>query len=216
MFDYIDQLSQLPDGYTFEDIHCLYGTGRALGHRGRSGYRSGIMTPIGDVERSVWLEAAEALIKRTGEGKLLDALIKWSRDNCAWLRKEREYREYAIELHVNRIFDNPKWIGQSDFYNHYYKKETDNHEKTLEKNGKGQDGESRRHKDQPQNEPRALARSYLRLPDQRRDRPSYATRLLGALGLSRRLPQRPSVPLQQLPPHSGTANQEAVEEGEKK
>ena len=109
---------------SFVDIRHRGGTGRAHtekdGHGNRrTSYRCGVSTPIGDIEESVWYQVANALIEREGEAELFVQLKEWCKDHIAWVKTKDEIADYATELHVNRIFDDPEWVDFLPFNSKY-------------------------------------------------------------------------------------------------
>lgn len=57
--------------------------------------------------------------KRLGEQKLLEALTDWeSRHNYA-KDSARTVRHKALQLHISRIFDNPRWVNFIPFNREY-------------------------------------------------------------------------------------------------
>ena len=124
MYKEINNLNQLPNDYTFEDISCQYSTGRSIYLRGTGRnkeyeYRNGVMTKLGDIEQEVWKEAVKYLIDKTGELEVYCALKAWTRDNCAWLHNEKQLEEYTLEIHSSRTFENKEWKSYKDFYQNY-------------------------------------------------------------------------------------------------
>ena len=70
------------------------------------------------IDKGVW-QAAEALIQKAGEQKLLEALTDWeSRHNYA-KDSARTVRHKALQLHISRIFDNPRWVNFIPFNREY-------------------------------------------------------------------------------------------------
>lgn len=113
---------KVPPNITFQDIRVRYHTGRfvLLSERDRYGnkvyqYRCGVMTDIGDLEKKVWTAYAEELVRRYGEETLFARLLYWVKEKISWLKNDQERREYALELHMSRIFDCPEWEGYSEF-----------------------------------------------------------------------------------------------------
>lgn len=79
----------------------------------------GVQTSLGEIEKGVWYQAAEALIQKAGEQKLLEALTDWeSRHNYA-KDSARTVRHKALQLHISRIFDNPRWVNFIPFNREY-------------------------------------------------------------------------------------------------
>ena len=118
---------------SFSDLRYRFSTGRAVktpSDKGSkaTGYRTGVLTGIGDLELSVWETLIRALIERSGEEEMLTALIEWVSENCPWLHSSHAIELYALELHSGRIFDNPAWIAYKEFNKKYrpeYLKETE-------------------------------------------------------------------------------------------
>lgn len=107
----------------FEDLRCMYGTGRSYiisgtGRNRKMGYRNGIQTNVGDIEVSEWKALMEKLIHRVGEEMIFDGLLRWVSQNSPWLHTKQEYELAALELHSMRIFENPKWVGYTEFQEH--------------------------------------------------------------------------------------------------
>lgn len=108
---------------TFGKLKSRGGTGRSYlisgsGRDRKMGYRSGIMTEIGDIEISLWELLVYNLIIRSGERGLYENLLEW----CAkipFLRSESERKSYALELHASRIFDDEKWVDYAAFNKRY-------------------------------------------------------------------------------------------------
>ena len=120
--DTIDHLSQIPEDASFPDLREMFQTGRSVrGLDGKRdiGYRHGVMTELGDVEKSVWREAMIRLIDRSGERELFELLTDfvlgfgWFNN---WSRTSMEDAEmYALQLHSSRIFENEEWVCYQDF-----------------------------------------------------------------------------------------------------
>ena len=52
-------------------------------------------------------------------GERQEALKRWSKKCCAWLHSKAKVKEYALELHSARIFENPSWAGYEQFWRDY-------------------------------------------------------------------------------------------------
>ena len=86
-----------------------FSTGRSYlisgaGRDRKYGYRHGKMTDIGDILEEDWLKLARYIIERDSEQDLFSGLVEYSQ-SCAWLHSNKEREEYALELHMSRIFD---------------------------------------------------------------------------------------------------------------
>lgn len=82
-------------------------------------------TTKGIIKSENWYDQVYNLIKKYDEIELLENLKKYVKENCAWLKEatEEAITEYALELHCNRIFENPAWVGYEKFKEMPIKKE---------------------------------------------------------------------------------------------
>lgn len=98
----------------FEDLRWRFGTFQSIstgsGRNKKYSSWSGVETAIGDIEESVWYQAAERLIREKGEQEILDALTQWGMEHNYRKAPVGELRKEALQLHVSRIFDNPRWV----------------------------------------------------------------------------------------------------------
>ena len=111
------------DGLTFKKVSLKYGTGRSNTFNTPNGkktsYRHGVMTEIGDIEVSVWMQIVEYLIRKANEIELYNNLLEWVTDTMKWSENESERRKYALKLHAARIFGNPEWVDYTAFNTKY-------------------------------------------------------------------------------------------------
>ena len=124
LIDRIEELKDLLETVTFKQLNHKYGTGRSFtivtAHEKKSRYRNGIMTEVGDIEESVWMQAVEYLIKRDNENELHKNLREWLKDTLpGWFKTDRDLTLYALKLHSARIFDEPKWVDYIAFNKKY-------------------------------------------------------------------------------------------------
>lgn len=78
-----------------------------------------VKTRAGEIERQQWQSMVRELIRGAGEEELFLHLLEWTKENTPWLRTEREQQNYALELHVSRIFDDENWVGFVPFNRKY-------------------------------------------------------------------------------------------------
>lgn len=109
---------------SFSDIRKHYGTGRAYtisgsGKDRKMGYRSGIMTNIGDIEVAEWAAIVKYMIKRDGEQELYDNLLAWVKEDTRWFDDEEDNVQFALECHAARIFDDEAWVDFLRFNQKY-------------------------------------------------------------------------------------------------
>ena len=104
---------------TCNQLRIHYGTGRALhisgtGRDRKYTYRIGCMTDIGDIPIDDWNALARYIIERDNEQSLYDGLVEYAK-SCAWLHSKKECEEYALKLHISRIFDDTEWVAYREF-----------------------------------------------------------------------------------------------------
>ena len=61
-------------------------------------------TPMGEFLPEIWREEAKEEIKAAGEMELLEQVKEHCRNHCAWLKKENELEDYAINCVCNRAY----------------------------------------------------------------------------------------------------------------
>ena len=112
------------DEITFADLRVHFGTGRAIlvSGTGRDKvyrYRHGIMTDLGDLKTDEWAELAKTLIQRTGEQEMYAHLLEWLSLHNGFCRSPGGREQYALELHMSRIFDCEEWADFIPFNRQY-------------------------------------------------------------------------------------------------
>ena len=107
----------------FEDLRWKYGTFQSVstgsGCDKKYSSWSGVKTRIGEIEESVWYQAAEKLIRGKGDPELLGALTRWCSERNFLKESAGEIRKKALQLHVDRIFDHPRWVDFVPFNRQY-------------------------------------------------------------------------------------------------
>ena len=120
-FDHINDFGDYQP--TMEDLYPMQGTGQEItnysGWKKTKTYRTGVATPIGDIKISLWIQLAEALIQRQGEQHILKALEKWLSERNYAEETPHEIYMNALNLHMQRIFDNPQWADYLPFNRQY-------------------------------------------------------------------------------------------------
>lgn len=122
----IDSLHEIDlDTVTAEDLIWRYGTGIAVtrgeGRYKTHSYRNGVQTEIGDLELSVWIAAAEYVVKRDGleeEAAHLQEFItrKTSRYGFAW----RNPSIRALEHCIRSTCKNPALVSFIPYNREYH------------------------------------------------------------------------------------------------
>ena len=98
-----------------EDYRIKFHTGRAestgqymVNRRGNTKaitkYVERYETPMGEFLPEIWREEAKEEIKAAGEMELLEQVKEHCRNHCAWLKKENELEDYAINCVCNRAY----------------------------------------------------------------------------------------------------------------
>lgn len=107
----------------FEDLRWKYGTFQSVstgsGRDKKYSSWSGVKTRIGEIEESVWYQAAEKLIREKGEQELLGYLTQWCGERNTCKESAGEIRKEALQLHIDRIFDHPRWVDFVPFNRRY-------------------------------------------------------------------------------------------------
>lgn len=122
--DLINAEDSVPPRLTFSSLRVLHFTGHTQpvlgsGRRKEYRYRMGVQTENGDIEITLWRRLVRELIRENGEQALFYALEQYVRSFAAWLRTDAEIEQYALELHADRIFDDPAWAGYEEFNQHW-------------------------------------------------------------------------------------------------
>lgn len=136
----IDRLEQIDlSTLKAEDLRLRFWTGQALstgyGRDKKYSYRTGIETPIGDVEIGVWFKAAEYVIERDGLQNEVKRLAPYiSRHNPF---PQRDIQVRILDACLSRLHCNIEWIYFTE-YNEKYHPELlvlwDNREQTESEN----------------------------------------------------------------------------------
>ena len=72
--------------------------------------RSGVATPIGDIQEDLWYQVAEHIAKREGEEWLVDALTQWDKEHNYMKESPSELRKDALQSYSHSLYDNPRWV----------------------------------------------------------------------------------------------------------
>ena len=104
---------------TYEDIRWQYGVFRCnstgSGRDKKHLPWDGVKTNLGEIEEKDWCRLADAVIERDGETHLLKHLIQWCSEHNYIGASAAELRKEALQLHIDRVFDNPQWGGYLPF-----------------------------------------------------------------------------------------------------
>ena len=107
----------------FQDLRWQYGvfqsTSTGSGREKRHGSWIGVKTGLGEIEVKVWCQAAEKLIQQKGKQELLGYLTQWCSERNILKESADRIRKRALQLHVDRIFDNPRGVDFVPFNRRY-------------------------------------------------------------------------------------------------
>ena len=100
----------------FAELRIHYRTGRSYLIRGSGrnkemGYRTGVMTDLGDLELSDWIGRIKAIIAQFGEQETYENLLQWLKEHNYAKESLQDLQLNALEIHSMRIFDDPAWVG---------------------------------------------------------------------------------------------------------
>ena len=122
----IDSISEIDlDTVSLSDICYLYGTGisTATGSKRKGtykpGYRNGVMTNLGDIQKELWRHVVEHIARRDGEVWLVNALLDWEKRFNYGRHTHEDLLYDALALYSYRQFDNPQWCSFIPFNRKY-------------------------------------------------------------------------------------------------
>ena len=75
-------------------------------------YKELYHTDAGDLEQEEWLALAREAVKREGKEELLKQLKSYCSRRCAWLHKEEEIEEYALDCLASGAYLHWKDFGE--------------------------------------------------------------------------------------------------------
>lgn len=112
------------DEVTFENMHWKYGTCLCytVGKRSeKKTYSTNcVMTELGEMTESVWYELAELMIQREHEEELFNNLLQFETETPHYSCFDyTKLRHYTLELYIDRIFNQPGWVGFIPFNRKY-------------------------------------------------------------------------------------------------
>lgn len=126
MQERIDNLEQLKlAGLKPKDLTWLYSTGQGKttgsGRNKQHSYRQGVQTPIGDIELSVWINAAEYIVERDGLQEELEHLQPYAIDygGGSILSKQVSHASH-LNMCLSAIYRNPVWVSFVPYNRQYH------------------------------------------------------------------------------------------------
>lgn len=115
MQNHIDRIEQLDLTHLkADDLSWMYSTGHDITTGScrdkKHSYRSGIQTPIGDIELSVWIKAAEYVIERDGLQEELEHLCPLIVFFGNSLYAKQLSHANHLAMCLSEIYRNPAWV----------------------------------------------------------------------------------------------------------
>lgn len=121
----IDNPSEIPPGLNLNDLMCLNHSGRAYNITGSNDfkkkyrYRSGIITPSGDIELSIWQEAVRRIAAKTDNCEMLNNLREWVEKEISFCKTKDDIENEALELYSMSIWEDTEWVDYAAFREKY-------------------------------------------------------------------------------------------------
>lgn len=122
----IDNLEQLKLAHLKpEDLAWIYATGQGqttgAGRNKQHSYRQGVQTPVGDIELSVWIKAAEYIVERDGLQEELEHLRPYAIDygGGSILSKQISHAS-LLDMCLSAIYRNPVWVSFVPYNRQYH------------------------------------------------------------------------------------------------
>ncbi len=121
----IDQLEQLDLPHLRAgDLRWMYSTGKGQitgsGRDKRHTYRTGIQTPIGDIELSVWIKAAEYIVERDGLHEELERLRTFVTGFGRSLYSKQMSHAVHLDMCLSEIYRSPLWVSFVPYNEQYH------------------------------------------------------------------------------------------------
>lgn len=109
-----------------EDLDLQFWTGQAqskgYGIHKVPDYRTGVMTPIGDIEISIWIKAAEYIVKRDGlqnEVKQLAPFIELPSDGPGPMSRQMLHVR-ILDACLSRLYCDIRWVEFTRYNEKYH------------------------------------------------------------------------------------------------
>ena len=64
------------------------------------------VTKAGEIELSLWLSLVEEAVKNEGKEPLYNTLVTYTKNNCGWLKKDKDIRLHAAEVLLHKSYEN--------------------------------------------------------------------------------------------------------------
>ena len=125
MRELIDKLEQLDlQQLSIGDLHWIHCTGKGLtigsGRNKKHFFRRGIQTPIGDIELSVWIKAAEYIVERDGLQEELEQLLSFASASIGSSCSRELIHARHLDMCLSKIYRNPSWVGFIPYNERYH------------------------------------------------------------------------------------------------
>ena len=78
-------------------------------------YEYGVVTESGKMTQEEWIRAIEKRIVDLKEEHIVEGLINYALEECAWINDLDKAKEYAYDLYARRMWENNEWVGCKEF-----------------------------------------------------------------------------------------------------
>lgn len=117
----IDRLEEIDlNNLKAEDLNWHFGTGQAIskgyGRDKVHSYRHGVQTPIGDIELSVWIKAAEYVVERDGLQEEVKRMTPYMRYHGNHL----DIYTHTLDACLSKLYANIEWVDFIEYNEKYH------------------------------------------------------------------------------------------------
>lgn len=117
----IDRLEEIDlTNLKAEDLKWQYGTGQAIskgyGRDKAHSYRHRVQTPIGDIELSIWIKAAEYVIERDGLQEEVKHMAPYMRYHGNYI----DIHTSTLDACLSKLYANIKWVHFAEYNAKYH------------------------------------------------------------------------------------------------
>ena len=121
----IDSIKEINlETVTAEDLRWKYGTytskSKGKGRDKVTTSRSGIMTPIGDIELSIWVEAARSVVHRDGLDEELNHMTGYYLKDESPAFPKKDLVNEALSAVLSGLYKDQAWVGFIKYNQKYH------------------------------------------------------------------------------------------------
>lgn len=101
--------------YRMEDLSVKYRIGRVMPtgsyeitrigtKRAVTKFRETFQTNVGEFDPDKWYEIACSCVDESGSNELFARIVEYCYSHCAWLKTNKDRKEYALNILVGRVY----------------------------------------------------------------------------------------------------------------